>query len=140
MSFKEIVTELAEKSNLNLKWENDDSARLLFTETDGRTQLMVLVNIGDLAKFPVVEISSAVTDIPAGPLPGALADKLLTQNDQFKIGSFAIKNLGEKRLLLFHHNMILNRLEPDEFRLILEVVAHTADTMEKDFTGGGDKY
>lgn len=140
MAFSEMVEKLAAKANLKVMTKTESYVQCLFGYEDGRTQMVHLMPAGDLAGHPVVRISTPVVDLPAGELPASVADGLLKENGTFKIGAFQILENEGKRILVFGHNMILDRLEADEMALVVAVLAHTGDQWEKKLGAGSDRF
>jgi len=140
MSFSGTIEKLAAKAKLKVVTKTETYVQCLFGYEDGRTQMVHMMPAGDLAGHPVVRISTPVAELPGGGLPSNVADGLLKENGTFKIGAFQILDDGDKRILMFGHNMILDRLEADEMALVVAVLAHTGDQWEKKLGAGSDKF
>ncbi|HHQ48960.1 MAG TPA: hypothetical protein ENK19_08785 [Acidobacteria bacterium] len=139
MSFADTVEGIAARAGLKVVKTNPDFVTCTMGLAGGRTQIVFLHPAGDLAGHPVVNISTVVRELPATPLPSEVADGFLRANQGFKLGSFGILEQGGQRLLVFGHNMILDRLEPDELALVVAVLAKTGDDWEAKL-GGGDRF
>ncbi len=131
MSFADRIEALAAKAGLRVVKRNQDFVTCTFGLAGGRSQLVYLHPAGDLGGHPVVNIASAVAELPQTPLPGELATRLLIANQEFKIGAFGIVDQDGQRLLVFGHNMVLDQLEAEELKVVLAVLANTADQWEK---------
>lgn len=138
MSFATKIHSIASRANLKVMIQNDNFVSCGFGLGEGRSQTVHLAPAGELAGKEVVRISTPVRELP-GDLPQNIANELLRLNTQFKIGSFGIMQGGDKRILMFTHNMLLDELEPQEFAVVVATLAHTGDEFEKKF-GGGDRF
>ncbi len=139
MSFAETVENIAGRAGLKVVKKNPEFVTCTMVLPGGRTQVVFLHPAGDLAGHPVANIATPVRELPPGSLPSDVADGLLRANQSFKLGSFGILVQGEKRVLVLGHNMILDRLEPDELALVVAVLAQTGDEWEAKL-GGGDQF
>jgi len=139
MSFADTVESIASRAGLQVVKKNPELVTCLMGLAGGRTQMVFLHPAGDLAGHPVVNIATVVRELPPGALPSQVADGFLRANQGFKLGSFGILEQDGKRLLVFAHNMILDRLEPDELTLVVAVLANTGDEWEAKL-GGGDQF
>jgi len=139
MGFAETIETIAGRAGLKVMKKNSEFVTCLMGLAGGRKQTVFLHPAGDLAGHPVVNIATAVRELPTGCLPSEVADGLLCANQSFKLGAFGILNQGGERILVLGHNMILDRLEPDELALVVAVLAQTGDEWEAKF-GGGDQF
>ncbi len=139
MSFADTIENIAGRAGLQVMKKNDEFVTCFMSLPGGRKQIVFLHPAGDLGDHPVVNISTVIRELPDGLLPSKIADGLLTANQGFKLGSFGILKQGDKRVLVFAHNMILDRLEPDELALVIIVLAKTGDEWEAKL-GGGDRF
>jgi len=139
MSFADTIENIASRAGLKVVKKNPDFVSCLMGLPGGRSQAVFLHPAGDLAGHPVVNIATVVRELPQDPLPSQVADGFLRANQGFKLGSFGILEQGGQRMLVFAHNMILDRLEPDELALVVAVLAHTGDEWEAKL-GGGDRF
>jgi len=139
MNFADTIGSIASQSGLKVTKKSDNFVTCLMGLPEGRSQLVFLHSAGDLAGHPVVNISTVVRDLPKGLLPAEVADGFLRANQDFKLGSFGILEHEGERKLVMGHNMILDRLEPDELTLVILVLAKTGDEWEAKL-GGGDRY
>ncbi|MCD4751404.1 MAG: hypothetical protein K8R59_18710 [Thermoanaerobaculales bacterium] len=139
MAFAELVENIANRAGLKIIKRNPGMVTCQMGFGDGRSQQVFLHPAGDLANHPVVNISTLVRELPSSPMPSDVADGLLRANQDFKMGAFGILNEGGKRFLVFAHNMILDRLEPDEMALVIAVLAKTGDEWEAKL-GGSDRF
>jgi len=138
MSFSAKIQQVANQAGLKVVAQNESFVSCGFGLGDGRSQTVHLAPAGDLAGKPVVRISTPVRELP-GDLPQNIANELLQLNTQFKIGSFGVMAGGDKKVLMFAHNMLLDELEPQEFAVVVATLARTGDDFEKKF-GGGDRF
>ncbi|GEM_PF-4315626 len=140
MAFADTIQGLASRANVKVVRQSESYVQCVMGLPGGRTQMIHLLEGGDLARHQVVRISTPVTELPPGALPAEVAEGLLKANSTFKIGAFEIVEQGGKRILMFSHNMILDRLEPDELVLILAALATTGDEWEKKLGSGADVF
>ena len=139
MAFADMIEAIATRAGLQVVKKNPEFVSCTLAIGDGRTQAVFLSPAGEIAGHPITNVMTVVRELPPGPLPSELADGLLRANQGFKLGAFGILDREHDRLLVFAHNMILDRLEPDEFALVVAVLAKTGDEWEAKL-GGGDKY
>jgi len=139
MSFADTVESIAGRAGLKVTKKGPEFVSCNMGLSGGRTQVVFLHPAGDLAGHPVVNIATVVRELPDSPLPSHVADGFLRANQSFKLGSFGILEEDGKRYLVFAHNMILDRLEPDELALVVVVLAQTGDDWEAKL-GGGDRF
>ncbi len=129
--FAERVKQLADEAGIKIQRIADDIAHAVFAVPNGRTQLLVLRYVGDLAGKPVVRITSPVADLSENPLDGDAAIRLLKAAGNVKIGGFAI----EGNHLVVHQGMILPELTGAELRDMASTLAVFADDAEQNLTG-----
>ncbi len=137
--FADTVERLAAKAGLKTVRKNDQHVACLFGFPDGRTQMVHFHPAGEINGHPLVRIATPVAEIPPGQLPAEVADGFLVQHFQFKFGAFGVVDMGTSRLLMLFHNMVLDRLEPDEFSLVIGTLAAAGDTWEQQL-GGADRF
>ncbi len=139
MAFTDNVESIAGRAGLKVVKKNPEFVRCMMGLPGGRTQVVFLHPAGDLAGHPVVNIATVVRELPPGALPSQVADGFLRANQGFKLGSFGILEQEGKRLLVFAHNMILDRLEPDELaRSFLDYLRGGGDGGGGSGTGGDE--
>ncbi len=139
MAFADTIESLAGRAGLKVIKKDPEFVSCVLGLPGGRTQAVLFAPAGDIAGHPVTNVMTIVRQLPPGPLPAELADGLLIANQRFKIGAFGILEQDQGRLLVFAHNMILDRLEPDELALVVAVLAKTGDEWEAKL-GGGDTF
>ncbi len=139
MAFAEMIETLASRAGWQVVRKTPEFITCTLALGDGRTQAVIFSPAGDLAGHPVTNIMTVVRELPPGPLPAELADGLLRANQGFKLGAFGILEQEGGRYLVFAHNMLLDRLEPDEFAVVVAVLAKTGDEWEAKL-GGGDRF
>ena len=139
MTFAERIEGIASRAGLNVTARNPSYVTCGFQLAAGRSQMVHLMPAGQLLNQTVVNISTPVIELHAGELPGNVGDGLLAANGNFMIGSFGIVQDSNKRVLMFRHNMILETLDPEEFRAVVATLAHTGDEWERKL-GGNDRF
>ncbi len=139
MTFQDKVVNVASRAGLKVMVKNPNYIQCSFDLGGGRSQVVHLAPVGDLVGQTVVQISTPVKELPSEPLPAQFADKLLCANGGFKIGCFGIQESLGRRVLMFSHNMILDTLDPEEFKVVVLALAATGDDWEAKL-GGEDRF
>lgn len=138
-SFADHLKDVASRANLQVVVVSPTFVRCGFNLPGGRSQVVHCMPVGDLGGQTVVQISTPVAELPSGFLPGEVADGLLKANGSFKIGSFGIVEGSGKKMLLLSHNLTLETLVPEEFRIVVMALAATGDEWERKL-GDGDRF
>ncbi|MFC1736963.1 hypothetical protein ACFL1X_12670 [Candidatus Hydrogenedentota bacterium] len=133
--FADKIECVAAKAGLKVIKAQDNLVSAVFRCDGGRTQSVMLAPVGELAGCTVVSIFSPAAPID-GPLSQDLANRLLQENGNHKIGYWSvISGIAGKTVLGIEHSMILDTLDPEELNIVLNVVADEADKLEKELTG-----
>jgi hypothetical protein len=123
----------------NYEIDSDNDFKMVFNTDDNRTQLLFVNSsteqYGDLE---IREIWSPVYKFK-GNLPVAVANKLLEQSFQKKIGSFDVWVRTDDKVVRFCAK--INADAPTaELSDVIRAIYTTADAMEKELTGKKDEY
>ena len=131
------VEKLLKAAELNYKVDKDGDFRLGNQVTEERTQLAwILSNTSTLGSLEIREVWS-VAYRSKQPFSKDIANKLLEQNTQVKLGAWQIRKMGEDYVAVFSAQIAA---DSDEMTLLLalQAVTTTADLMEKELTGKDD--
>ncbi len=116
------------KSNYKIQNETDSVLRLGFNTFEGRSQIILVVHIEQDFAPDFVTFASPVAEV--GKVP---AEKVLAQAHTFGVGvvgeTYVVKDI-----------VFLADLAPSEVNSQFNLVATSADLMEHELTGGGDKH
>jgi len=138
--FCEVLSRVASQAKLKILQQSDNYVMCQFAFPDQRHQSVHLFYAGELGDQRIASISTPVLELPGGQLPAGVGQGLLEENGRMKIGSFAINSIANKHFLVLQHNMILDTLDPEEFRIVVGTLAVVADNWEKKLGGGEDKF
>lgn len=137
-NFAQKIRTIAEKAGMRILEEDaGDVVAVGFRFSDGRTQLAFLAPVGELKGTTVVDIWSRVMDVN-GDLDQRLANRLLRENGSRKAGYWGIEKVAGVERLGCHHAMVLETLDPDEFKVMVTTVAKSADQLEEELTKKDD--
>jgi hypothetical protein len=139
MAFATYLQEVAAQAGLKVLTVQEDYLKCSFALPDGRNHTVHLSPAGELGGHQVVRVSTPVLELSEGKLTPQFVESLLRENGQMKIGAFAIEDLQDRQLLILHHNMILDTLDPQEFLIIVGSLALSGDRWEQQL-GGGDRF
>jgi hypothetical protein len=114
------------RSHYKLSFDDEDALGLVFGFNDGRSQLIVVRRFNAFDK-DWIEFRSRIAK--GDKVPHKVA---LLKNNGFACGHIALADNGDSYFL---YNAPLPSMDPEEFELPLHVIAHTADDLEKDYSG-----
>jgi hypothetical protein len=135
---KRIAAALDE-AELKYEVDNDGDFKLTFELENGRTQ-MVFIN-SKTAKLGELEIRNVWSPAMAteGPLDAEVANALLVENDQVKLGGWRVEANANGKRYAFFAAQIDAEADGDTLKQVLEAVVENADAKEKELTNG-DMY
>ena len=138
-NFAQKVRSVAEQAGLKVLEANDNLVVSVFTTEAGRTQKVALVPMGELAGCQIVGIFSVAAEL-TGEIDPNLAVRLLKENGKHKVGYWGIIEGTDKTMIGIHHDMVLETFDPEEFRVVVPMLAILADKLEKELSPGADKF
>lgn len=131
---REALTEL----DLEYEIDEDGDFRVVFSfEEDGRSQL-AFINSGTetLRLFEIREVWSPAY-LAHGPLPEEVANRLLQDSFEKKLGAWQVMPSGDQHAAVFTVKLAAEA-DPASLLAALEAVLTTADEMEKELLGTDD--
>jgi hypothetical protein len=137
-NFAQRIKEVADQAGLKVVEANEDLVVAMFALPEGRKQKVVMMPVGDLLGSTVFVVCSMSQQID-GDLDAQMANRLLRENANHKVGYWGIIDLGEGQFVGCHHSLVLETLDPKELDIIVRTVAMEADKLEMELTGG-DKF
>ena len=138
-NFAQKIKKVADKAGMKVLESSDSLVIANFNIGGNRQQRVGLTPLGDLLGCTIVGIFSLALEI-SGDLDPNLANRLLKENGRHKIGYWGITKGTDKSFLGIHHSMILETLDPEELRIVLDTLATMADGLEKELGPGTDKF
>jgi len=117
------------RAHYRLSNDEEDWFGLVFEFKDRRTQKICVRRFNAFDK-DWVEFSSRIAK--GDKIPPKVA---LQKNAGFACGHIGLNDDGD---YMFLYNAPLPSMDPEEFELPLHVIAHTADELEKDYSGEDD--
>lgn len=132
-TFVERVNEVAVAAGLVCQTQSAQHVVVAFDVGDGRRQLVHLTEAGELYGTTAVNVVSFAAELTE-PLPPEDAGRLLSENGNHKIGYWAVYETQQTRLLGIGHNVLLEGLAPDAFRVLVTTLALEADLRERNLS------
>jgi len=131
------VTRPLEEAGLKSSMDDDGDFRLHNEVADGRSQLVwILSNTSELRDLEIREVWSIAYKSP-NPFPAEVANRLLEENCQTKIGAWQMRKMGEDFVAVFSAQIAADT-ESGTLVTVLDAVAQTADNMEQELSTGDD--
>ncbi|HEX8743706.1 MAG TPA: hypothetical protein VF712_11280 [Thermoleophilaceae bacterium] len=112
------------KGNYKVAQDDLDTLHLLFETEGGRSQKVLVTNMGDSGWAMVYTAVCQESDI--NPRDA------LVKNSNMTVGSLALVEGGP---VIFRHTFPLADLDPDEFEAPLHVAVQYGDRLERELTG-----
>jgi len=138
-SLASTIQNLATQAGLKVTVQNDDYVQCGLGLPNNRSQLVHIMSAGNFGNQNVAHIWTPVTQLPGAGLPGEIANGMLRENANFKIGAFGVREVQGSQLLVFFHNVVLESLDASELMTVIGVVGTTGDQWEQKL-GGGDQF
>lgn len=138
-NFAQKVSAVAQSAGLKVLESHDNLVVSVFTTEGGRIQKVLFVPMGELAGCNIVGIFSVAAEI-SGEIDPNLAVRLLKENGNHKVGYWGVIEGKDKTLIGIHHDMVLETFDPEEFRVVVPMLAILADQLEKELSPGTDKF
>jgi len=134
-TFAGKIRKVASAAGLKIVEATENLVVVNFMLQDGRHQKVFLAPVGELQGYTIVDIWSVVQEV-TGDYPQHFANRLLRENGSHKVGYWGIETIGGHSHLGCHHAMVLDTLDPAEFKVIVLTLAIEADQMEKELQAG----
>jgi hypothetical protein len=131
------VTKLLDKAGLKSTIDSDGDFRLHNEVSDGRSQLIwILSNTSELRDLEIREVWSIAYKSPE-PFTAEVANRLLEENCQTKIGAWQMRKMGDDFVAVFSAQVAADT-DSDALVTVIDAVAQTADNMEQELSKGDD--
>jgi hypothetical protein len=121
----------------------DNDFKLVPIKTEGERSQLVYVN-SNTEKYGTLEIREVLAPafLSNGPLSAAVANRLLRENNEVKLGSWrlVVINSGDNagKYLAMYAAQVAADSDAESLRLAIKSVILIADRMEKELTGKDD--
>lgn len=137
-TFDPRVQDVLDRLEIRYRIDEDGDFNVAFELESGRSQSAIIRSqTYEFLGVEIREISSAGL-VSQGPFDARTANLLLAQNEQLKIGAWGVvANSEDLHGALFTVKVAVD-LPAEEFLGVLQVVLHTADTMEARLSGRDD--
>lgn len=131
------IKALLDEAELKFTLDDDGDFRLHNEVADGRSQLIwILSNTSDLRGLEIREVWS-IGYKSGQPFNAKIANQLLEQNCQTKIGAWQMRKMGEDYVAVFSAQIAADT-DVDTLTTVIDAVAQTADNMEAELTKGDE--
>ncbi len=115
-TFKNVITSHCATLGWNIAELQEDKACLNFEMDSGRTQSIYILNYNSVLEFSVP--SSAIFETP-DDIPHFLSTTLLSKNAEYKIGAWAMEQVGDKFVYSIMFNEHINAIDTGGFKNIV---------------------
>lgn len=131
------VQKLLDQAELKSTIDNDGDYRLHNDVGDGRSQLIwILSNTSELRDLEIREVWS-IAHKSKTPFDADVANQLLAENCQTKIGAWQMRKMGEDFVAVFSAQIAADT-DFESLVTVIDAVATTADNMEQELSTGDD--
>jgi hypothetical protein len=130
------VQELLDRLEYKYSVDSDGDFRVLFDMGEERSQLAIISSkTYELGSLEIREVWSVGYECD-GPLPEAVANYLLRQNNQVKLGAWRVMRYESGRHLAAFAVQIAANTDAHTLRTTITAVLKTADDTERELSGG----
>lgn len=131
------VSGLLDEAGLKSSVDNEGDFRLHNEVADGRSQLVwILSNTSELGNLEIREIWAIAFKSPA-PFSADVANQLLEENCQTKIGAWQMRKMGDDFVAVFSAQIAADT-DMGSLTTVIDAVAQTADNMEQELSEGDE--
>jgi hypothetical protein len=133
-----IIAESLDAAGLTAAVDDDGDFRLLINLGEGRSQLVYInTRTVTLGPYTIREIWSPALMFSDG-IDADLARELLEENNRLKLGAWCLQPVGDKTAAVFKVKVAAEAVESlNDLRTLLDIVARTADALERRKPGYG---
>jgi len=131
------VSGLLDEAGLKASIDDEGDFRLHNEVADGRSQLVwILSKTSELRELEIREIWAIAFKSPT-PFSADVANQLLEQNCQTKIGAWQMRKMGDDFVAVFSAQIAADT-DVDSLTTVIDAVALTADNMEQELSEGDE--
>jgi hypothetical protein len=125
---------------LNLKYEITKSGnfKVVFTVKDGRTQVVNISSKTEKVKGIEIRELTSPGYLSTGPLSADIANRLLVDSYQKKLGAWSVLKSDTQSLALFVSKIDVNT-SPEDLSTAMQLTVYAADEIERSLTNE-DKF
>lgn len=129
-------------NQLDLKYKVTDlgNFRMVFSLDEGRTQLVFINSKTETYHGLEIREVWAPAYKSENPFSAAVANRLLTDSDENKIGAWAVYRDNDNAYVAKYVAKIDAGADPQSLQAVITAVIKCADAMEKELTGSRDEF